>query len=136
MMHKLHLVTRVRKRLAMIIVIFIMVSSGVAISLYYASDNIVFFLKPSELSVKHMGKKIRIGGLVVKGSIKKMPDRSTAFNITDNNKTIAVTYRGIIPALFRDEQGVVVEGILISLDGVFVADAMLTKHDENYRPPK
>lgn len=124
------------KRLAVIMVIFATISAGVVISLYFASDNIVFFITPSELAETHIGKKIRVGGLVAKGSIQKLPDRTTAFNITDNTKTIEVIYRGILPTLFREGQGMVAEGVIVAMNGKFVAEKLLTKHDENYKPPE
>lgn len=122
-------------RLLMIAAIFAIVTGGIIMSLYFASDNIVFFLKPSELTEKHMGSKIRVGGLVAKGSIRRMPDRITMFNLTDNSSAIAIVYRGILPTLFREEQGIVAEGVMQSLDGPFIAEKLLTKHDENYKPP-
>ena len=124
------------KRLVNIILVFILVASGIAISLYFASDNIVFFIKPSELTAEHLGKRIRVGGLVEHDSITKMPDRVTAFNITDNTNTISVVYRGIVPTLFREGQGIVAEGMIMKMNGQFVAEKLLTKHDENYKPPE
>ena len=134
-MQRINPVKYAQRRLMTIIAIFIIVSSGIALSLYYASDNIVFFIKPSDLSKEYIGQKIRIGGLVMKGSIRKMPNRVIAFTITDNHANISVTYRGIVPSLFREEQGIVVEGVFTDLKAVFVAEKLLTKHDENYKPP-
>lgn len=126
---------KAQHRLLVIAAISIIITCGIIMSLYFASDNIVFFLKPSELTEKHMGKKIRVGGLVAKGSIRRMADRVTMFNLTDNSSAVAIAYRGILPTLFREEQGIVAEGIMQSLDGTFVAEKLLTKHDENYKPP-
>ena len=127
---------RAQKRLITIIAIFAVVSAGVVMSLYFASDNIVFFIKPSELKEEHIGKKIRIGGLVSKGSIQKMQDRVVIFNITDNIQAITVVYRGMLPTLFRDGQGIVAEGVMLNMKEKFVAERLLTKHDENYKPPE
>jgi len=124
------------KRLAMIVAIFTIISAGIIISLYFASDNIVFFIKPSELTEEHIGKKIRVGGLVAKNSIKKIADRTIIFKITDDIKEIEVSYRGILPTLFREGQGVVAEGVIAKTDGRFFAEKLLTKHDENYKPPR
>jgi len=123
-------------RLRKIATIFFIVASGVAISLYFASDNIVFFIKPSELKLEHLGKNIRIGGLVSKGSIEKMRDRTIKFDITDDIATITIIYQGIVPTLFREGQGVVAEGVIGEMDGRFIAEKLLTKHDENYKPPQ
>jgi len=122
-------------RLKNIFAIFLLVASGVAISLYYASDNIVFFIKPSELKLAHLDKNIRVGGLVSKGSIEKMHDRRIKFDITDDIATITIIYRGIVPTLFREGQGIVAEGMIDKMDGYFIAQKLLTKHDENYKPP-
>lgn len=123
-------------RLQKIITIFLIVASGIAVSLYFASDNIVFFIKPSELKLQHIGKNIRIGGLVSKGSIEKMKDRTIKFDVTDNTSTITIIYRGIVPTLFREGQGIVAEGVIGEMDGCFIAEKLLTKHDENYKPPQ
>ena len=77
-----------------------------------------------------------MGGLVEAGSVTKSPDgQVTSFTVTDTNKTVKVVYRGLLPDLFREGQGVVAEGSLGS-DGVFVAREILAKHDENYMPPE
>jgi cytochrome c-type biogenesis protein CcmE len=131
----MHPNNKAQKRLLMIIAIFSIVTSGIIMSLYFASDNIVFFLKPSELKAEHLGKKIRIGGLISNGSIQKMHNRVVVFNVTDNIKTITILYRGMLPALFRDGQGIVAEGVIMDLNEQFIADRLLTKHDENYKPP-
>jgi cytochrome c-type biogenesis protein CcmE len=132
----MHLNKKSNKRLIMVIVIFATISAGISMILYFASDNIVFFIKPSELVEMHIGKKIRIGGLVVNDSISKLPDRTTKFAITDNAKTIEINYRGILPTLFREGQGIVAEGTISDMNGKFIAEKLLTKHDENYRPPQ
>ena len=77
---------------------------------------------------------MRLGGLVEQGSVVKKPDAVVTFRITDTVNAVAVTYTGILPDLFREGQGVVAEGRLIG--GVFAADEVLAKHDENYMPPE
>jgi len=98
-------------------------------------DPIVFFHTPKELAEKHIpaGKRVRLGGLVAEGSLKRVAGMQVEFAITDEVKTIPVSYTGILPDLFREGQGVVVEG---KLDGAghFLADTVLAKHDENYMP--
>ena len=77
-----------------------------------------------------------MGGLVEAGSVKKSADsQETRFTVTDTHKSVAVVYRGLLPDLFREGQGVVAEGSL-GADGVFVAREVLAKHDENYMPPE
>jgi cytochrome c-type biogenesis protein CcmE len=100
-------------------------------------DTIVFFHTPKEVAEKHIapGKRIRLGGLVAEGSVKRGAGTSVEFAITDRVKTITVSYTGILPDLFREGQGVVVEGKLDAA-GRFVADTVLAKHDETYMPPE
>jgi cytochrome c-type biogenesis protein CcmE len=76
---------------------------------------------------------VRLGGLVENGSLVKSADGHVAFAVTDGNATIKVAYRGILPDLFREGQGVVAEGV-IAPDGSFAADTVLAKHDERYMP--
>ena len=99
-------------------------------------DNIVFFFSPTELAEKkpHPAQRLRIGGLVMAGSVEKLEGAVVAFAITDTAKTVTVQYKGILPDLFREGQGVVAEGHLKG--GVFQADEVLAKHDENYMPPE
>jgi cytochrome c-type biogenesis protein CcmE len=100
---------------------------GVAAALVLSAlnDNLVFFYSPTQVAEKSLGpdRRFRLGGQVVR------------FTVTDTNKTIAVVYRGILPDLFREGQGVIAEGALGS-DGVFAAREVLAKHDENYMPPE
>lgn len=100
-------------------------------------DTIVFFYAPSDLEAKQVvpGQRIRIGGLVAEGSVKRGSGAQVSFAITDTIKTVNVTYAGILPDLFREGQGVVAEGVLNG-SGEFSADTVLAKHDENYMPPE
>ena len=81
------------------------------------------------------GQRFRLGGLVDKDSVVRGEGTSVRFAITDMTKTLPVTYEGVLPDLFREEQGVVAEGTLAA-DGIFHADSVLAKHDENYMPPE
>jgi len=81
------------------------------------------------------GKTIRIGGLIAEGSLKKEDANITKFIITDLNNSIEVSYKGILPPMFREGQGMVAKGLL-SDENVFIADNLLTKHDEKYMPPE
>ena len=105
--------------------------------LYALRDSIVFFDTPSDVFEKKIasGERFRLGGLVEKGSVRKPGGARVDFAITDTLKVVKVTYTGQLPDLFREEQGVVTEGRL-GADGIFVADSVLAKHDENYMPPE
>jgi len=100
-------------------------------------ENVVYFLSPSEIYNKEnisFGKKIRVGGLVKKNSIKKN-EEEVNFIITDLKNEIIVSYTGLVPNLFSEEKGVVAEGKLKDKK-YFIADKILAKHDENYMPPE
>lgn len=125
----------VRNRLLTALTIIILVGSGAYLLLYYMSDNIVFFISPSEINNEHLGKKIRLGGLVKKGSVKKYNAGETMFILTDDTSEMKVKFKGILPSLFREDQGMVAEGIMRDRS-ILQADRLLTKHDENYKPPK
>ena len=99
--------------------------------------NLVFFFTPSQVAANEapVGKSFRVGGLVEKGSVKREADGLTVhFVVTDTAKSIPVVYRGILPDLFREGKGVVTQG-KVGADGLFRADEVLAKHDENYMPP-
>lgn len=111
---------------------------GVAAALVLTAfeESIVFFHSPTDIAegkVK-IDRRVRLGGLVEEGSVQKQAGAVTAFRITDGANVIDVTYRGILPDLFREGQGVVTEGRLQG--GLFVAEEVLAKHDENYMPPE
>ena len=113
---------------------------GVAVTLVLRAfnSNLVFFFTPSEVAENKApsDRTFRIGGLVSAGSIKRQPDGLTvAFEVTDTAKTIPVSYKGILPDLFKEGKGVVAQG-KIGPDGVFRAAEVLAKHDENYMPPE
>ena len=99
--------------------------------------NLVFFFTPSQVAANEapVGKSFRIGGLVEKGSVKREADGVTVqFVVTDTAKSLPVLYRGVLPDLFREGKGVVTQGRL-GTDGLFRAEEVLAKHDENYMPP-
>ena len=110
-------------------------SAGLVLSAF--QKNLVFFFTPTQVAANEapVGKSFRIGGLVEKGSVKREADGVTVrFVVTDTAKSIPVTYRGILPDLFREGKGVVTQG-KIGPDGTFRAEEVLAKHDENYMPP-
>src|ERR1017187_8439195 len=111
-------------------------SAGLVLSAF--QKNLVFFYTPSQVAANEapVGKSFRVGGLVEKGSVKRDADGVTVhFVVTDTARSIPVTYTGILPDLFREGKGVVAQGKL-GKDGVFHADQVLAKHDENYMPPE
>jgi cytochrome c-type biogenesis protein CcmE len=100
-------------------------------------SNLVFFFSPSEVFAQKapVNKSFRVGGLVEEGSLKRQPDGLTVhFKVTDTARAIPVVYTGILPDLFKEGKGVVAQGRL-DADGVFRAEQVLAKHDENYMPP-
>ena len=108
---------------------------GVYIILSNLNDNIVFFYPPSEIDkIKSSNTKVRVGGIVKEGSISTSSEM-ILFTITDHISELKIEYNGALPALFRENQGVVAEGTLMSKNS-FKASKLLTKHDENYRPPE
>lgn len=129
--------TRKQRRGALIVGAVVLVSISLSLVLFAMRDTVVFFYSPSELAEQGIapGQRIRIGGLVVDGSIRRGDGTKIAFGVTDTQATLNVTYEGILPDLFREGQGIVAEGQLVG-DGQFVADTVLAKHDENYMPPE
>ncbi len=102
------------------------------------NSNLVFFFSPSQVAAKEapIGRSFRIGGMVQGGSLMREANGLTVnFVVTDTAKTIPVVYTGILPDLFKEGKGVVAQGKLTA-DGVFHADEVLAKHDENYMPPE
>ena len=101
-------------------------------------SNLVFFFSPSQVAANEapLNRAFRIGGLVENGTIKRQSDGLTVhFTVTDTAKSIPVVYKGILPDLFKEGKGCVAQGRLGS-DGVFYAEEVLAKHDENYMPPE
>lgn len=127
---------RKTQRLYFILLGGLAVATGIALVLTAFEDSIVFFYSPSDLSQQTInpGQRIRIGGLVEAGSVVKDGDTVT-FKVTDTAETLSISYRGILPDLFREGQGIVAEGALLA-SGVFQASDVLAKHDENYMPPE
>ena len=126
------------KRIAIIIAALGVLGTAAALVLNAFQSNLVFFFSPSQV-VAHQapqGKAFRIGGLVEVGSLKRQDDGLTVrFRVTDTAQTMQVEYSGILPDLFREGRGVVAQGRL-GPDGVFHANEVLAKHDENYMPPE
>lgn len=129
---------RRKRRLAMVSVLVVGVAGAAALFLAAFRENLVYFYTPSEVVAGEAPaeRRFRIGGLVVDGSVERAPDSlQVRFAVTDTARTVAVTYDGVLPDLFREGQGIVADGRLDG-NGTFVADRVLAKHDENYMPPE
>jgi len=129
-----------RKRRRLVFVLSGLTALGLAALLILSAleENLVFFYSPSDLQTKTIGaeERIRIGGLVEEGSLTRSSDGlEVNFRVTDLRTSLAVRYRGLLPDLFREGQGIVAEGHL-QADGVFLASEVLAKHDETYMPPE
>jgi len=127
--------TRKQRRLVMIAAAGGILAIAAALVLNALRDSIVFFNSPSDVAEKHIapGTRIRLGGLVESGSLVRGDNLEVKFSVTDGKTAMAVAYRGILPDLFREGQGVIAEGALDGA-GQFKADSVLAKHDEKYMP--
>jgi Cytochrome c-type biogenesis protein CcmE len=127
--------TRKQRRLTLIGAAGCVVALALGLVLYAMSGTITFFFSPTEVLAQNVqpGTRIRLGGLVKDGTIQRADGGNVSFVVTDADKDITVQYRGILPDLFREGQGVIAEGSL-DLGGTFQADSILAKHDENYMP--
>ena len=126
-------------RFYFIFLILVSISLTLFFVLKALNNKIVFFYTPTKISedANIIGKNIRVGGLVLENSIKYSNDGlGVSFVITDNKNMIDVFYSGILPDLFREKQGVVVEGNFLKSKKTFNAKKVLAKHDENYMPPE
>jgi len=126
------------KKMAIIVGGLAGLSAVVALGMNAFQSNLVFFFSPTQVVAKEapQDRSFRLGGLVQEGSLKREDDGLTVhFVVTDTAKNIPVTYKGILPDMFKEGKGVVAQGSLTSA-GVFKADEVLAKHDENYMPPE
>ena len=126
------------RRLFITIIIILTLGLATKLILMALEDNIVYFYTPNDLiekfgDTKNIQNKIRIGGLVLESSIKKEGEK-TIFMITDRKKEVKVVFKGPLPDLFREGQGIVAEGMFQNNN--FIASEVLAKHDENYMPPE
>jgi len=126
------------RRLFITIIIILTLGLATKLILMALEDNIVYFYTPNDLiekfsDTKNIQNKIRIGGLVLESSIKKEGEKSI-FMITDRKKEVKVVFKGPLPDLFREGQGIVAEGMFQNNN--FIASEVLAKHDENYMPPE
>ena len=128
--------TRHKRRLGFIGLGLALLAGAAVLALRAFEESIVFFYSPSEILAKSptADRRLRIGGLVEAGSVERAADATVRFRVTDLTTAVPVSYRGILPDLFREGQGVIAEGHY--RDGGFVADEVLAKHDETYMPPE
>ena len=127
--------TRKQRRLTIIGCSLGVLGLAAALVLNALRDSIVFFSTPTMVSEQHIapGRRFRLGGLVQPGSLKRGDNLAITFEVADSNAKLPVFYKGILPDLFREGQGVVAEGALDAA-GIFKADTVLAKHDETYMP--
>lgn len=127
-----------RRRLIVVLLVLAGVGVATALGLTAFRKNILYYYTPSQVATgeAHAGQLFRMGGLVVAGSLQRVPGSMTVhFTLTDMQHSVPVTYTGILPDLFREGQGIVVHGALDS-SGQFTADEVLAKHDQKYMPPE
>lgn len=127
--------TRKQKRLSVIGGGLAFLAVAAALTFYALGQKTSYFYMPADVASAHIppGQRIRLGGLVGEGSVRRGEGTRVAFAVTDGGGSVPVVYDGILPDLFREGQGVVTEGSF-GPDGGFVADSVLAKHDENYMP--
>jgi cytochrome c-type biogenesis protein CcmE len=131
-------VKRKHKRLWLLISGLAGLAAVAAVVLFAFQDSIVYFLSPSDVAAERPdeARRFRLGGLVEKGSVSRGADGVTvSFRVTDTANAVPVIFRGLLPDLFREGQGVVAEGSF-DAKGTFVASQVLAKHDEKYMPPE
>ncbi len=127
---------RKHKRLTFVGIAMLLLAAAAALILTAFEESIVFFHSPTDLLTKdtRADQRLRLGGLVEEGSVEKPGGGVVIFRVTDTTNTVPVRFKGILPDLFREGQGVIAEGRFET--GVFQADEVLAKHDENYMPPE
>lgn len=128
--------TRKQKRLAIIAGGMGFILAAVLLVMFAFSQSVAYFYMPADLATTEVapGTRIRLGGLVAEGSVKRGTGSTVSFSVTDGSGTVPVRYTGILPDLFREGQGVVTEGAFDAATHTFMADSVLAKHDENYMP--
>ena len=128
---------RKRRRLYFALALVAGGAGAAALVVAALKDNVLYFYSPSDVFAKHVapGVAFRIGGLVEKHSFRKVHGTQIRFTVTDGHAQVPVRFEGVLPALFREGQGVVAMGSLTP-SGTFQADQVLAKHDEKYMPPE
>lgn len=126
------------QRLVLVAIAIVAVLAAVLLAMWGLRDRVAYFYTPADISAGKaaIGQPVRLGGMVEKGSVQRLADGVTVhFVVSDGVARVPVTFRGILPDLFREGSGVVAEGNLAS-NGTFVATNILAKHDERYMPPE
>ena len=128
--------TRKQKRLTIIAGGMSFILAAVLLVMFAFSQSVAYFYMPADVAETEVspGTRIRLGGLVAEGSVKRGEGSTVTFSVTDGSGTVPVSYTGILPDLFREGQGVVTEGAFEAATRSFIADTVLAKHDENYMP--
>jgi len=126
-----------KRRIAFVAALVLASAGAAALVLTALKDNVLYFYSPSDVEMRHVqpGVAFRIGGLVAPHSVRHGADAGLTFTVTDGKSSVPVSYRGVLPALFREGQGVVALGSLNGT-GTFAATEVLAKHDEKYMPPE
>jgi cytochrome c-type biogenesis protein CcmE len=127
-----------RQRLLLALAVIVGVGIAATLALRAFNENLLYFYTPSQIAAGEApeGRRIRLGGLVSAGSVTRRPgEMEMRFQVADATEAMTVTYSGVVPDLFREGQGVIAFGV-VGADGVFAADELLAKHDENYMPPE
>jgi cytochrome c-type biogenesis protein CcmE len=127
---------RKQQRLLLVVTALVLLGGATALVMAALSDSVAFFVTPSDIATQEVAadRRFRLGGLVVPGSIDRSAgDGTIGFTLTDQAHEVRVRYRGLLPDLFREGQGIVAQGQLAG-DGVFDASEVLAKHDEAYMP--
>ena len=127
-----------KQRMVFVVVVLSGVALATGLALSAIGENMLYFFSPTQVKAGEApaDHPVRVGGLVVMGSVKRQSgELAVEFDLTDNAQTISVRYAGILPDLFREGQGIVAMGVL-NADGIFTAQEVLAKHDENYMPPE
>ena len=126
------------RRLTAVVLVVLGVAIAAGLALKAFNKNILYYYTPSQVAsgAAQPGQPFRMGGLVVNGSVQRVPGSMTVrFTLTDMQHSVPIVYTGILPDLFREGQGIVVHGSL-GAGGLFSADEVLAKHDEKYMPPE
>jgi len=127
-----------RKRMVTVVAILVGVGIATAFALQAFQKNLLYYYSPTQIQAGEApsSRSFRVGGLVETGSVKRAPGSlEVRFTLTDYANTLGVSYTGVLPDLFREGQGIIARGKLGN-DGLFVAEEVLAKHDENYMPPE
>jgi cytochrome c-type biogenesis protein CcmE len=127
--------TRKKRRILLLAIGGMLMASATALATVAFRDSLVFFMPPTELLAKEVApnQRLRVGGMVVQGTVVRGEGETVAFDVTDYESTVRVEFAGVLPDLFKEGEGIVAEGYW--RDGRFVAREVLAKHDEKYMPP-